>query len=153
MGTLYGEGTDKTALEGGLAETHANRMARLGAFLSQFKKQEEEKQQTVWEVMSDEELMDKFGTTNLDEFGVPKVGGYYNKDGQRISGHTGEAYDEPNKGLLRTWYNKLMPGDKFDFSHTYRQPLLFPLNESSMIHGKATNYPVTRTYDDGYGMN
>mgnify|MGYP001030684008 CR=1 FL=1 len=145
MGTLYGEGTDKTALEGGLAETHANRMARLGAFLSQFKKQEEEeKQQTVWEVMSDEELMDKFGTNELDKFGIPKMPGSYNMQGERLNAYN-EPYGEPNKSLIKTIWNKAMP-DKLDFENLFSQPWLG--DESRILFGKATNYPLTRTYQD-----
>jgi len=36
LDSIYGAGTDKTAIEGGLAETHGNRMKRLGATLSDY---------------------------------------------------------------------------------------------------------------------
>ena len=192
MGTLYGEGTDKTALEGGLAETHANRMARLGEFLSQFKKRGKEgqttgykpllpfnakanqlqalnqynenineganltledinsRQPTVWEVMSDEELMNKFGTTDLDPYGVPKASGYYDSEGYRIDGKSLERYDEPNVSFLKNIYNKLMPFDSLDFENVYRQPATG--REGYIFNGRSTNYPYYRTYDDGFGM-
>ena len=147
---MYGDGTNKSAVDGGLAETHGNRMERLGKFFSQFKN-DKEKKPTVWDTMSDAELMELVGTTELDEYGVPKVGGYYNADGQRISGETLEAYKAPNQGFLKNIYNKMMPFDKFDFKDIYRQPA-FGM-EGYIMNGKATNYPITRSYNDGYGMN
>jgi len=109
------------------------------------------KEKTIWETMSDKDLMLLTGTNELDKFGIPKVEGIYNAEGERLAAD-GKPYGVPKKGFFKTIYNTLMPGDKFDFKNPYSQPFLFPFRESSIINGRATNYPITRTYDDGYGM-
>jgi len=109
------------------------------------------RQPTIWDTMSDEELMNKFGTTDLDPYGVPKASGYYDSEGYRIDGKSLERYDEPNVSFLKNIYNKLMPFDSLDFENVYRQPATG--REGYIFNGKSTNYPYYRTYDDGFGMN
>jgi len=101
--------------------------------------------ETIWQVMSDEERMKKFDTTELDKFGIPRVSGSYNMKGERMS-ETGEPYDAPKEGFLRNVWNKIA-GDKFDFEHTYSQPWL-DKKEGSIHYGRASNYPITRTWRD-----
>jgi len=111
---------------------------------------EKNRESTIWDEMSEKDLMTNYDTIELDQWGVPKVPGYYDGEGQRLDGKTLEPYDAPNKGLLKTWYNKMMPFDSFDFEDIYRQPAFG--KEGYIMNGRATNYPVTRTFDDGYGM-
>jgi hypothetical protein len=55
-------------------------------------------------------------------------------------------YKEPNKGWGKRLWNWMMP-DKWDFEHTYRQPA-WDRQEGYVFHGRATNYPLTRTWYD-----
>jgi len=112
---------------------------------------EKVRQSTIWDTMSEAELIEAAGTTELDPYGVPIVPGYYDTEGYRIDGKSLERYKEPNVSFLKNIYNKVMPFDSFDFKNIYRQPATG--REGYMFNGRATNYPFTRTYDDGYGMS